>query len=321
MTTVRAYTAASDCYDPTRQLVLGRAPVFSPDQDLYTPGTTVTFSCSDQNDELFGPPSAKCQDDGSWSLYAPNCLLACDDPGTPIGGSQVGNPTYSSYTDVQFQCDVTADVTPPTLVGADTITCVDGQWSGDVPLCYSSCPDPGVPNYGSLVTAAPTFAHGETLQYSCENGYQLTGSDIIACNDGNWSGPIPQCNDINECYSLPCQNNGVCNDEINMYTCTCMAGYQGINCETDIDECASSPCMNGAACTSPSNMVDLYVCTCADGWQGTNCEIEVNECASNPCQNAGTCNDHINEYTCDCLAGYEGTRCQTGQSYAFMNNL
>lgn len=37
--------------------------------------------------------------------------------------------------------------------------------------------------------------------------------------------------DINECSSTPCQNGGTCNDAVNSYTCTCVAGYDGDNCE------------------------------------------------------------------------------------------
>jgi len=38
--------------------------------------------------------------------------------------------------------------------------------------------------------------------------------------------------DIDECSSNPCQNLGTCNGGVNMYTCTCAAGYTGDNCET-----------------------------------------------------------------------------------------
>jgi hypothetical protein len=37
--------------------------------------------------------------------------------------------------------------------------------------------------------------------------------------------------DINDCMPNPCQNNGVCSDRINNYTCQCAAGYDGNNCE------------------------------------------------------------------------------------------
>lgn len=38
--------------------------------------------------------------------------------------------------------------------------------------------------------------------------------------------------DINECASSPCKNGGTCHDDIDSYTCTCIAGYEGHNCET-----------------------------------------------------------------------------------------
>jgi len=38
--------------------------------------------------------------------------------------------------------------------------------------------------------------------------------------------------DVDECSSNPCENGGSCTDLINGYTCACVAGYTGINCET-----------------------------------------------------------------------------------------
>ena len=37
--------------------------------------------------------------------------------------------------------------------------------------------------------------------------------------------------DIDECATNPCQNGGSCADQINGYTCSCVDGYDGINCE------------------------------------------------------------------------------------------
>ncbi len=37
--------------------------------------------------------------------------------------------------------------------------------------------------------------------------------------------------DINECASNPCRNGGTCVDGINSYTCQCVQGYFGTNCE------------------------------------------------------------------------------------------
>ena len=37
--------------------------------------------------------------------------------------------------------------------------------------------------------------------------------------------------DINDCIPVPCQNGGSCTDEVNGYTCTCLAGYTGADCQ------------------------------------------------------------------------------------------
>jgi len=78
--------------------------------------------------------------------------------------------------------------------------------------------------------------------------------------------------DINECASNPCQNGASCVAGVNSYSCTCLSGYVGDNCETNIDECASNPCQNGANCTDG---VNSYSCSCLTGFGDKNCETEL----------------------------------------------
>lgn len=40
--------------------------------------------------------------------------------------------------------------------------------------------------------------------------------------------------DINECDPEPCLNEGACMDLVNSYTCDCVLGYTGMNCQTGI---------------------------------------------------------------------------------------
>ena len=40
--------------------------------------------------------------------------------------------------------------------------------------------------------------------------------------------------DIDECKSFPCQNGGNCTDGIAGYTCDCIPGHTGYNCETSV---------------------------------------------------------------------------------------
>ena len=37
--------------------------------------------------------------------------------------------------------------------------------------------------------------------------------------------------DINDCLPNPCMNEGTCSDRIDGYSCSCVAGYTGQNCE------------------------------------------------------------------------------------------
>ena len=53
-------------------------------------------------------------------------------------------------------------------------------------------------------------------------------SDKLLRNTYQITLPIP---DINECESEPCQNNGICTQGVNDYTCDCASGYAAVNCE------------------------------------------------------------------------------------------
>ena len=89
--------------------------------------------------------------------------------------------------------------------------------------------------------------------------------------------------DINECATDPCQNNATCREsgndssvELGEYTCDCLPGYNGTNCEEDINECAL---MN---VTAEYELIDYYKTTNGRVTWTTNCQ-EI-------CENAGmTC--------------------------------
>ncbi|ESO89533.1 hypothetical protein LOTGIDRAFT_234340 [Lottia gigantea] len=151
--------------------------------------------------------------------------------------------------------------------------------------------------------------------FVCNNGdclynYQTATTDCV-CFYG-YEKVNGQCQAINPCQSSPCKNGGTCRPGNSTYTCDCLAGYEGTQCQQNRDDCASSPCKNGATCVDQLND---YRCECdinKPDTRGKNCEDQVNSCSSNPCKgnNTKSCTDHLGYYECDCYNGYSGLNCQ-----------
>ncbi|XP_062584885.1 protein jagged-1-like isoform X2 [Saccostrea cucullata] len=122
-------------------------------------------------------------------------------------------------------------------------SCVTG-WHGSCCLQEITCGNPGTIANG--VVSGSTYTYGNTVTYSCNTHFNLTGGSISRTCQSNflWNGTQPRCAFVNSCASNPCLNNGTCVNGLDRYDCRCTSSYNGINCENDIQPPVMKNCPN-----------------------------------------------------------------------------
>lgn len=168
----------------------------------YLYGTMILYSCY-PGYELLGNSILACQEDGIWNGSAPICIsIQCELLLPPENGF-VHFTESTLGSSVQYTCKLGYR-----LIGSDTRYCMSNrQWSGSAPTCeVISCPMPNRPVNGTIKGDVHTY--GSSVQYSCDPGFQLNGSDKRMCQaDKKWDGNEPICIPIS-CGQPPGLENG-----------------------------------------------------------------------------------------------------------------
>ncbi|XP_065899237.1 uncharacterized protein [Dysidea avara] len=201
---------------------------------------TCSFTCN-TGYELTGSDTRTCQSDGNWSGNETMCSrVPCSsftDPNDGMITCSLGDDGVPSYEDTcSFTCNTGYELT-----GSDTRTCQsDGNWSGTKTMCIDTrCHNLTTPSNGKITSCSSGSIgvgyEGDTCSFTCNTGYELTGSDNRTCqSDGSWSGSEAICIRV-PCPLLTDPNNGVITCSLGddgvpsyEYTCnfTCNTGYE-----------------------------------------------------------------------------------------------
>ncbi|CAH3175599.1 unnamed protein product [Porites lobata] len=170
--------------------------------DDFGDGQMVAYQC-DSNFDLFGSSTSFCIA-GEWNSTRPACKASCSDPGVPKHGQRIGS-NFGHGNKVTFVCPAQYS-----LEGSHSMTCHEGKWTSTLPVCKASCKDPGRPQNG--VRHGNEFGHNKRISFSCQPGFQMTGSSAAVCINGKWSASIPRCFAICPDPGVPANGSRIGND-------------------------------------------------------------------------------------------------------------
>lgn len=157
------------------------------------------------------------------------------------------------------------------------------------------------------------YVYGESVTYTCDDGYTTTGEagspDMVTLHtgpDGQWAGSAPRCLPV-VCGTVPSFKKSevdegaprLVNFESDSVGFKCLPGYSTVLAD-DIWEPAHATFM--ITCQASGQFTTPHEC------------ININDCATRNCGTFGTCKDlpdpkgePLDDYTCNCESGYEIT--------------
>jgi sulfatase modifying factor 1 len=207
---------------------------------------------------------------------------SCPELTSPPGGV-VSVSALTSGASATYSCNAGYD-----LSGTPTRTCqTDGTWSGAPPTCtVRDCGALTAPLDGTV--SAPDTTYSATATYSCDSGYDLSGSATRTCQaSGTWSGTAPTCI-VRDCGVLPSPANGTVSAPNTTYSATatysCSAGFSlsgapTRTCQANGTWSGAAPFCRGPSCQSGSRGAGL---TCGPSF--------TDDCCASPLVTGGTFN-------------------------------
>ncbi|XP_023382730.1 complement factor H-like [Pteropus vampyrus] len=157
----------------------------------YKSGEEVIYRC-EQYYQMEGPKTIRCLK-GRW-IGRPTCRDAsCTNPPTVENANILYKKArYLHGNTVRYEC-----INSLQLFGDVEVTCLNGTWT-EPPQCKDSAgkcgPAPSIDNGDITTFSVAEYPPGSSVEYQCQNLYELRGNKKITCTNGRWSEP-PKCID------------------------------------------------------------------------------------------------------------------------------
>ncbi|KAM5205847.1 complement factor H-like isoform 5-T5 [Hipposideros larvatus] len=171
--------------------------IAEPRKDTYKVGEVMKFSCRNRL-QIVGADSSQCYHFG-WSPSPPTCKenVAPCGPRPELPNGEAKNTPKEEYE----HGDVVAYGCKPRFLmkGSNKVQCLDGEWT-TLPKCIeenSTCGDAPELDHGYVVSPAPPYHHGDSVEFNCREAFTMIGNGSVTCIRGMWTHP-PQCIETDE---------------------------------------------------------------------------------------------------------------------------
>uniref|UniRef100_A0A5F5PU20 Sushi domain-containing protein n=1 Tax=Equus caballus TaxID=9796 RepID=A0A5F5PU20_HORSE len=228
----------------------GRKQRFEP--KLYVHNTRLSYICED-GFRLSGGNGITCHM-GKWSS-PPQCVgIPCEPP--PLIPHGVLSHELDSY---QYGEEVMYSCTEGFVIdGPASIKCLGGKWPRPPECIKTDCFS--LPSFDDAILIGQkkeSYRSGEQVSYKCPKYYQLDGSSIVQCIDGQWIGR-PTCRDVS-CKKPPKVENAVIPNEMFRYPSGERVHYECIK-PFDLFGETEVICLNGTWTDPPQCKVSKRKC-------------------------------------------------------------
>ncbi|XP_061591405.1 sushi, von Willebrand factor type A, EGF and pentraxin domain-containing protein 1-like isoform X2 [Cololabis saira] len=155
-------------------------------------GEKVYYNCLEDFSPARGSRSVQCVN-GTWSKLTLKCeKKSCGNAGDlPNGQFHYEGNTYIGEK-VYAECNKGF-----TLKGMDYMICKKSGWTGEFPSCEegaATCSTPVVHDAVQRRGEASVHQVGESMNFTCRQGFQLEGAQQITCGPGGlWQPQAPRC--------------------------------------------------------------------------------------------------------------------------------